>query len=172
LNVHPSQLSFRYGRYGKPAIHKGFGEVCPHFNLSHSQEIALYAFSLNREVGIDLEYMRGDLEVAQLAEHFFLPSEVSTVSALPVHLQQEALYKCWTCKEAYLKARGEGLSLDLNLFEISLIPGKPATLLSTGGNYKETSRWTLVELPLIDNHASALAVEGDDFQIKCWQMTR
>jgi 4'-phosphopantetheinyl transferase len=87
---------------------------------------------------------------------------------VPVHLRAEAFFNCWTRKEAYIKARGECLSLPLDRFDVSLRPGEPARLLGTRMNDEEVSRWSLLELSVCEGYALALAVEGSDWHLKCF----
>ena len=101
------------------------------FNVSHSHGIALYAVTRGREVGIDLERIRSDLAVAEIAERFFSRREIAMLRTLPIEAQRQAFFRCWTRKEAYIKARGEGLSLPLDQFDVSLAPGEPAAVLGT-----------------------------------------
>ncbi len=146
------------------------GEAPIRFNISHSRGVALYAVTCGREVGIDLEYMRSDLEVEQIAGRFFSRREIATLHALPAALRRYAFFLCWTRKEAYIKARGEGLSLALDQFDVSLIPGEPAALLGTRPDADEALRWSLLELtPGPPEYASALAVEGVGWSLALWQ---
>ena len=139
------------------------------FNLSHSHGVALYAVTRGREVGIDLEYIRSDLEVEQIAERFFSRREIATLRALPIDLRTDAFFLCWTRKETYLKARGEGLSLPLDQFDVSLIPGEPAALLSTHRGSHEALRWSLQELTPAPGYVAALGVEGHGWDLACRQ---
>lgn len=131
--------------------------------------MALYAITRGREVGIDLEFIRCDLEAEQIAERFFSHSEIATLRALPKHFQKCAFFLGWTRKEAYIKARGEGLSLPLDQFDVSLIPGEPAALLSTQPDSDDAFRWSLQELTLASGYVAALAVEGRGWSLSCWQ---
>ena len=131
MNRAPVSLSFRYGSHGKPALAgEADGDaIC--FNLSHSNGVALYAIARHRAVGVDLERIRFDLPVVEIAERFFSRREVAALRMLPSEQQHQAFFCCWTRKEAYIKARGEGLSLPLDQFDVSLAPGEPAALLGT-----------------------------------------
>ena len=131
LNRAPERLSFCYGAHGKPALAGEAGADAIRFNVSHSHGVALYAVTRGREVGIDLERIRFDLAVLEIAERFFSRREVATLRTLPTEAQRQAFFRCWTRKEAYIKARGEGLSLPLDQFDVSLAPGEPAALLGT-----------------------------------------
>lgn len=169
LNKAPECLSFRYSSHGKPALAGASGGDTVRFNLSHSHGVALYAITRGREVGIDLEYIRSDLDIAPIAERFFSRREIATLQTLPPERQRQAFFLCWTRKEAYIKAKGEGLSLPLDQFDVSLIPGEPATLLSTQSDPDEVFRWSLQELSPTPGYAAALAVEGHGFPLTCWQ---
>lgn len=169
LNAEPDRLRFRYSRYAKPALTGEFDNEALRFNLSHSDNLALYAVTRGREIGVDLERLRPDFADDKIAEQFFASGEVAALRALPVHAQQEAFFNCWTRKEAFIKARGEGLSLPLDEFEVSLAPGEPAALLSTKGDTREVSRWSLRELIPEPGYVAALAVEGHNWRIRCWR---
>lgn len=169
LEIEPGQLRFDYDIYGKPTLARESGEAGLCFNLSHSHGIALYAVTRNREIGVDIERVRADVEIQQIAERFFSPQEYETLCALPSNMQAEAFFACWTRKEAYIKARGEGLAFPLNQFDVSLAPGEPAALLSTKGDPQEASRWSLHELDPGPGYVAALAVEGYGWRLKCWQ---
>jgi 4'-phosphopantetheinyl transferase len=131
--------------------------------------VALYAVARGREVGIDLEFIRRDLEVEQIAERFLSRQEIETLRAVPTDLRIGAFFLCWTRKEAYIKARGEGLSLRLDQFDVSLVPGEAAALLSTRPHSDEALRWSLQELTVPPGYVAALAVEGRGRSLSCWQ---
>ena len=169
LNRAPECLAFCYGSHGKPALARECTGDALRFNMSHSHGVALYAITRGREVGIDLEFIRRDLEVGQIAEQFFSHPEIATLRALPLNLQKYAFFLAWTRKEAYIKARGEGLSLPLDQFDVSLIPGDPAALLSTRPDPDEALRWSLQELTLASGYVAALAAEGRGWSLSCWQ---
>lgn len=171
LDTEPGRIRFSYSEYGKPALAKELGADSVRFNMSHSHGLALFAVTLDRELGVDLEWIRPGVADDQIAERFFSPQEVRVLRALPRNLQDEAFFNCWTRKEAYIKAKGEGLSMPLNLFNVSLAPGEPAALLSTSGDPQEASRWSLRELFPGAGFAAAAAVQGDDWQFRCWQWT-
>ncbi len=170
LNRPPAELKFSYSMYGKPALDSASpDEPTLQFNLAHSHTLALYAFTYGRQVGIDLEYARTDFASAEIAERFFSAREVAMLRALDPELQSAAFFNCWTRKEAYIKARGEGLSHPLNSFAVSLRPGEPAALLSVDDNVEELARWTLEDLNPAPGYAAALVVEQPDWQLKCFE---
>jgi 4'-phosphopantetheinyl transferase len=137
--------------------------------VTHSHGVALYAVTRGREVGIDLERIRSDLAVTEIAGRFFSRQEVAMLRALPTEEQREAFFRCWTRKEACLKARGEGLSLPLDQVDVSLAPGEPDAVPGTERNPSEASRWSLQELIPAPGYAAALAVEGHGWRLACWQ---
>ena len=169
LNRGPESLSFCYGSHGKPALAGDTDQDAIRFSVSHSSGVALYAVTRGREVGVDLERIRFDVAVAEIAERFFSRREIAMLRALPTELQCQAFFHCWTRKEAYIKARGEGLSLPLDQFDVSLVPGEPAALLGTRQDPSEASRWSVQELFPAPGYAAALAVEAHGLRLACWQ---
>jgi 4'-phosphopantetheinyl transferase len=161
------QLQFAYNETGKPSLDNSFQDKNLRFNLSHSHNLALFAFSYIGEVGVDIEYMRGDVVVEQVARVSFSPREQALLLSLPVEERQHAFYTCWTRKEAYIKGRGTGLSLEPNLFDVTFLPGEPATLLASREDPREPARWTLRALEPGVGYAGALAVAGHDWNLYC-----
>ncbi len=162
LGIRPNQVKFSYGSYGKPQL--ATGEI--YFNVSHSEELALYAIALHRQVGIDVEFQRPISDAEKLAQRFFSASEFAELSALPAEERQVAFFRYWTCKEAYLKALGTGLSQSLQTTNISLLADKPV-LLRTSSAITD-SDWFLEELTPAFNYAAALVVEGSQCLIGYW----
>jgi len=169
VGIEPSRLQFCYGSQGKPYLAERFDGGTLRFNLAHSHELALYAFTRRREIGIDLEHVCAEVACEPIAARFFSPRESATLRALPATVKQKAFFTCWTRKEAYIKARGEGLSLPLDQFDVSLAPGEPATLLNMRGDPLEASRWSLQELIPSPGYVAALAVEGHGWRLACWE---
>jgi len=169
VHVTPDQLSFTYGPQGKPALAATYGDTRLRFNASHSHKLALYAVTCDREVGIDIEWMRPLDDAESIAAHFFSVSEQAALRSLPAHLKHQGFYNCWTRKEAYIKAIGKGLSQPLDEFDVSLIPGQPAQLLAVLGKDGEVTRWSFQALQPPAEYAAALAVEGTGWKVKCWK---
>jgi 4'-phosphopantetheinyl transferase len=167
LSVEPSRLHFCYGKNGKPALADTFGKGAILFNMSDSEGLALYAFTRDHEIGVDIEHIRDIPEMEQIAKQFFSARENAVFRSLPESKKREAFFNCWTRKEAFIKAKGEGLRFGLDQFEVSLAPGKRAALLRTTGDPQEASRWLLRELDLGPGFAAALAVQGYGWQFKC-----
>lgn len=168
LEMEPSKLRFVYSPYGKPALASNPSTEILRFNLSHSGQIVLYAFARKRAVGIDIEQVRTDIEYEQIAAHVLSPYEQHSLRNVLSAQKARAFFNCWTRKEAYIKARGEGLSLPLTQFDVSLAPGDPARLLATRDDPPEASRWSLQELTSVPGYVAALAVAGHDYHHRCW----
>lgn len=151
LGTDPKRLHFRYGPQGKPALTRDCGGDFLQFNLSHSQGTALYALACGREVGVDLERIRPDWVDDQVAERLFSLQEVAILRRLPQRERQEAFVRCWTRKEARVKACGRGITTH----------PEPDDQATTG--------CVLWELALDPDLVAAVAVEGGDFRLKCWR---
>jgi 4'-phosphopantetheinyl transferase len=169
LDRAPEYLSFCYGSHGKPALAGESDGDTIRFSVSHSHGVSLYAVARGREVGIDLELIRADVGALEIAERFFSQREVAMLRALPTEAQRQAFFRCWTRKEAYIKAQGEGLSMPLDQFDVSLTPGEPAAILGTQRNPSEASRWSLHELAPAPGYVAALAVAGHGWHLARWQ---
>jgi 4'-phosphopantetheinyl transferase len=161
-------LRFGLGHHAKPYLIDECGGEAIRFNLTHSGDLALVAIAFRREVGVDVEQIR-ELDYIQLAAQSFAPSEAAALSALPTAWQAAGFFNCWTRKEAYIKARGDGLALPLDQFAVSLAPGQPARLLYSQAGEQERRRWSLQALQPQPGFAGAVAVEGHGWQLKCWQ---
>jgi 4'-phosphopantetheinyl transferase len=169
LKTTADRIAFRYNRFGKPCLTGICEQSLMQFNVSHSQGLALFAFSSGRDIGVDVEYIRPDVLEENIAEHFFSVCEVEALRKVPKNLRSEAFFNCWTRKEAYIKAVGEGLSFPLNEFDVSLAPGAPAVLLSNRLSPQAGLRWALRDLNVGPDFKAALAVEGHNWLLKCWQ---
>jgi len=170
LAADPSRIGFRYNREGKPGLADEAFARGLRFNVSHSQGLALFAFSRGRELGVDLERMDAAVSSERIPEHFFSLRECARLRALPVEQQPEAFFACWTRKEAYIKAKGKGLAIRLDQFDVSLVPGEPAALLETAEGSREALRWSLHDLSPAPGYAGALAIEGRGSKLHGWQL--
>ncbi|MEH2158545.1 4'-phosphopantetheinyl transferase HetI [Nostoc sp.] len=161
LGIQPLHVEFNYQHRGKPVLADKFADSRLAFNLSHSQGLGLCAVNCTRPIGVDLEYIRPMSDLEALAKRFFLPREYETLRSLSPNQQQEVFFRYWTCKEAYLKATGDGLS-QLEQVEVLLTPTEPAKL-------QITEDWSLFELVPANNYVAAVAVENFGWNLKCWQ---
>jgi len=162
LQTQPGQIRFVYNAFGKPDLAPESGSRLK-FNLSHSNGLALIAIATAANVGVDLEFIRAQSDYADIAQRFFCKTEVDYLSALPGHLYAEAFFSCWTKKEAYLKACGEGLAIPLNSFCVPLTTDPAHTALDLCGG------WSLYTLRPAPGYAGALAIEGTGWHLRQWQ---
>ncbi|MBI3941590.1 MAG: 4'-phosphopantetheinyl transferase superfamily protein [Chloroflexi bacterium] len=164
LGTAPQLLRLAYGTYGKPCLAAGQGAADLTFNLSHSHGLMLLAVALQRQVGVDLEFIRTDFDPQELATHFFAPGECAFLCALPLSRQVEAFFAIWTRKEAYIKARGAGLSIPLDSFEVTPPQGDWGRhlLLKDGAG---PLPWELQEVPAEPGHKAALVTEGESCHV-------
>lgn len=168
LGVDVLELRFDRGRCGKPTLAPPFDRADLQFNLSHSNGMVLLAIARNREVGVDVECIRPDVEIEQIARLVFSDREASALTALHASDRPGAFFACWTRKEAFAKATGQGLSRALDDFEVSLAPGEAAALVSTRDDPTEAARWMLEDLHPESGYCAALAAAGRDWRIECW----
>ena len=180
LQLAPGQVQFHYEDDGKPAI-EGTATTranMVHFNMSHSHEMALYAVTRGRAVGIDIEYMRHIRAVEQLVERSFSRAERDAFHALASAEREAAFFRGWTRKEAYLKAIGTGLKTPLAAVEVPLLLNEAATLLNVGmsrvngENKQEDRRWVLQDIKSAHGYVAALVVEETDYQLTYYQVPR
>ncbi|MDQ1640630.1 MAG: 4-phosphopantetheinyl transferase [Pyrinomonadaceae bacterium] len=171
LGIGCAELRFSYGAKGKPFLLLD-GRPQINFNLSHAHGRAAFAFSRGRELGVDLEYVKEDFEAELIANRFFSRSEVLALRTVPADLRNQAFFNCWTRKEAYIKARGEGLSMPLVEFDVSLRPGEPAALLNNYREKREVERWSMKAIPAPEDYVGALVVEGHDWQLKSFSLEK
>jgi 4'-phosphopantetheinyl transferase len=165
LGVRPRALRFSYAEKGKPGLEESQRSSLS-FNLAHSGGMAIYAFSRHREIGVDLEFIREDLADEKIAERFFSKREIADFRNMPAELRKRAFFDCWTRKEAYIKARGDGLSMPLDEFDVSFVPGEIAALLRNHKEPEEVNRWMMQAVEAPDGYVAALVASGQDWQLK------
>jgi 4'-phosphopantetheinyl transferase len=159
VGTDPRKIRFDYSKNGKPELDLGFSTSALRFNVTHSCDVILLAFARGRGVGIDVEKIRYDVSIDEIAERFFSISERLSLRALPPAQRYEAFFRCWTCKEAFVKALGDGLSTPLDGFDVSLAPGEPSRLLQTKPDSTEAERWIMKSLTVEGGYSAALVVE-------------
>jgi 4'-phosphopantetheinyl transferase len=161
----PSTVAFSYGSHGKPRLSEAAIAEGLSFNVSHSDDTALYAFADARELGIDIERLDRKVDVAGIAGQFFAPGEVAAIAAMPAERQHLRFFDFWTRKEAYVKALGQGLSIPLNEFDVSSIGRTPR---ADHGNGLDSTAWSIRELQPGTGYAAALVVSGRPYRLACW----
>jgi len=174
LDFPANKLQFEYDKFGKPGLMPEKPGLMPkqevplQFNVSHSGDVILIAITMGREVGVDVEKIRTDLDADSIAARFFSANEYKIWATVAGPARYEAFFACWTRKEAYLKARGVGLSLPLDQFDVSFLPNEEPRLLETRPDPTEARRWKIQALNLSGEYAAALAAPGSTWKLKCW----
>ena len=168
LGVKAGRIPLGTGEFGKPFIADKKISQGLRFNLSHSHQLALISIARDREVGIDVEFMRTDFVTDEVASHFFSPAEASEFRSVPRELRTRSFFSCWTRKEAYIKARGEGLYCPLDQFDVSFAPDTPAMLLESRVEPTDAQRWIFNEIAAGERYAAALAVEKKCSRLVLW----
>jgi len=168
LNAQPDGLRFSYTDYGKPALDGEHRNSSLRFNASHSHELAVYAFVLDHDIGVDVEYIKPDFATEDIALRYFSRNEVETFTKLAKEEQPPAFFRCWTRKEAYIKAIGEGLSHPLDEFDVTFAPGEAAALLSVQRDPEAARRWSMFDLDVGEEYAAAVAVSGPVGTLRQW----
>lgn len=156
LSIHPKSIVFEYNKYGKP--HLEYSDL--QFNISHSGGVGVFGFTEKHLIGVDVELIKPDMDLLNVAEHFFAKKEIEQLLSLPSNRQCEGFFNCWTRKEAIIKAIGHGLSFPLNDFQVSLLPEHPAQLLATYWDEKEVENWSLQSFEPKPNYIGALALRN------------
>lgn len=164
LQLPPAELRFQTGPHGKPSLVTDLQSAWK-FNVSHTQDVALMAFARGRELGVDIESHDRTVSRDELAARFFSPVEREAYFSLPADRREQSFYRIWTCKEAYLKAIGAGLSFPLGQFAVASHPDAPPGLLHVAGEQQECGRWVLVAPDVGPGMSAALAVEGQGWSL-------
>jgi len=158
-------VTFSYAEHGKPFLNTREQTERVEFNLSHSGEVALLAFARGRAVGVDVERIRQNLDPEKIARRFFSQREQKALSALPPSERCLGFFRCWTRKEAYIKARAAGLSLPLDAFDVSLKPGDQNALLEARTQDTDITAWPLGEVAVTNGYLAALCVQGNGWRL-------
>jgi 4'-phosphopantetheinyl transferase len=160
----PDAVQFKTGRYGKLSLLEDGNQL--RFNLSHSHGLALYVFSMSRELGIDTEKIQPDFAGEGIAERYFSAAEQRDLAEVPKGLRDTAFFLCWTRKEAYIKAHGDGLQIPLDSFDVSLEPGQLETLRSA-----DSQRWSVRSFVPAPEFVAAIVVEGEIQSTRFWSVS-
>jgi 4'-phosphopantetheinyl transferase len=165
LSLAPEELVFTTGEFGKPAIVLGAKQPSLTFNLAHSGDIVLFGVAVDRRLGVDVEAIRSELDVMELAQSQFSTIEIDGLRSFSPNERIQAFFRGWTRKEAYIKARGEGLNFPLNRFAVTL-KGEEVPRLQWVENEPEAPRnWSMFHLDLLPGYAGALVVEGQKINL-------
>jgi len=165
LEVEPAQIRFAYGPKGQPALSGDCASSGIRFNVSHSGAIFMCAVTRGMDVGIDIEEIEPRADFLKLAQRFFAPTEAAEIRSLPAEEQLPAFYACWTRKEAYIKAKGSGLSIPLNKFKVTLLPNMPPAVVSSAVYPDDSAHWKLFDVSPHPKYAAALAVAPAEHEV-------
>lgn len=165
----PKALRFTIGKNGKPALSDESGATALRFNLSHTEDVALIALTLGREIGVDVERVRPISELDSIVESYFTSRERDTLRTMESTARPAAFYRCWTRKESYVKATGGDLSVALSGFDTMLSSG-PADLPALDAP-QESAGWNLYELLPADGYVGAVAINGPVARLLSWRWT-
>ena len=157
----PREIVFRYAARGKPDLP---GSLI-HFNVSHSGDLAVYALAREPLIGADIERIHEIPDAQAIARRFFSPPEYAELLALRPEQRQVGFFNCWTRKEAYVKAIGDGLSAPLDGFQVSLSPGHPAAFVQIDGSAAKAAEWSLIDLQPESGFAGAVAIHGTGWKV-------
>lgn len=164
LGGNPADLQFAYGPRGKPRLVNA--PIDARFNLSHSEDRALIAFAIGREVGVDIEHTRTIEDLTGVAEQSFSSAEREWLRQTPPESRVEVFFRIWTRKESFIKAVGDGLHFPLDGFDVSAEPAGSQLLLACDAAPTELRRWTTRALPCEPGFTAAITVEGDGFDVR------
>jgi 4'-phosphopantetheinyl transferase len=169
LKTNPASITFSYSTREKPSLSPPYSGSNITFNISHSGEVTLLAFTHKRDVGVDVEQMARKSDLEAIARRFFSAHEQQQLFALPPEERSEAFFRCWTRKEAYIKATGDGLSLPLSQFDVSIAADDRNALVATRPDTSEAARWSMREVPAGAGYIGALCVRGREWKLKDWR---
>lgn len=166
LGFEPSAISFESAERGKPHLSGELTSCGLEFNLAHSGDMALFGFRRGASLGVDIEHLRPMPDLERVAARYFSLHEQEQLSQLPAHKKVDGFFKCWTCKEAFIKNIGDGLYYPLDQFEVDVDPDQPACLLRVASDPHETSHWLMEYFLAGESYPSALAIRGEVGRVK------
>ncbi len=171
LAVAPETVRLGYSAHGKPFLAHPLCRPGLEFNLAHAEDRLLLAFTRTHPLGVDIEptQARRNLDVLELSERFFAPDEHAALLRLPAEMRHSAFFHIWTCKEAFIKACGQGLSLPLASFSISMPPGEAPHILRIADDPAGADQWTLCAYEPVPGYAAALAIRSREIELRCFE---
>lgn len=156
----PAALRIVYAPLGKPSLAPGSAPTPLHFNVSHSEDVAVIAAARDAPLGVDVEAIRPLPDMMDIAARFFTPAETDTIAAVPPHQRALSFFLCWTRKEAFSKALGDGLSLALDRYRVACRPGDPPRILAIDGSTDAAAEWSMFDLEPAPGFVSAMVTRG------------
>lgn len=168
-SVDPSELTFDTGTHGKPFLVSVYHPLL-RFNLSHSGDLMILGLAVAREIGVDVEVINDQVEWKQIAANYFNEYELKGIDSIPAGKQQlQAFYRVWTIKEAYLKARGDGLPGGLDRVVVNLEPSHPEIFISLPGGEIEKRRWQAITFSPATGACGAVVAQRSQLPYKLIQ---
>jgi 4'-phosphopantetheinyl transferase len=164
LQIPPDSVRIGEGPRGKPFVEGNKLESELKFNLSHSQELVVYAFARQREVGIDVEKIRTDFASREVAQRYFSSQEIGELDALAPELYPAGFFRCWVRKEAYMKAHGLGFQMALDSFSVSLAQEHAPRLTAS-----DSERWSMYSFEPFPEYTSAVFAEKYDWTLSFYE---
>jgi len=164
----PSQIKFIYNEFEKPSLEKGQNSMFLEFNTSHSASFITIGITIVAQIGIDIENLERKSDLLELAKRYFAEGEFINLISLPKDLMIEGFYNCWTRKEAFIKAIGNGLSHPLDTFEVTLTPDEETRFLKIAGENVE--EWSLINIEPHSEYVGAIAVNRKSNEVKYWYL--
>ncbi len=170
-NRAPSDFQFEYGEQGKPYLKD---VEAPHFNISHSGKLLVMGFCKKHPIGVDVEKIKTDFDLAELAKQHFSKREIKALHNLKEKERDRAFYRCWTRKESFIKAIGTGLSFPLDAFSVSLDDDHKAQMLETTWQKEEKETWQLASFIPAEGYLAAACVQDPEIMMEYhnWSSTK
>lgn len=169
LDDDPKNIVFTYNQYGKPFLKYNYNTKPLFFSTSHSGNIALYAIARNQEVGIDLQQFNRNIDCDLVGSKCYSDLEIKIKNSLPKKQKEHFFYTCWVRKEAFIKAKGTGLSEPLNEFSVLVDKKYPTRRISKIFRMNEINFWTIIDLFPEDKYYAAIAIEGIQTNLQYYQ---
>ncbi len=159
LLIAPVDIAFARSEYGKPALTQTAGQPNLSFNMAHSGDVILFALAVDRRVGVDVEAIRSDFDPMELAQSQFSADEVSALQAMATPDRTKAFFRCWTRKEACVKALGQGLSFPLRQFTVSCGLDEPPYILKAANHSALSEHWKVFDLVPATGYVGAVVAD-------------
>jgi 4'-phosphopantetheinyl transferase len=168
LNQSPADFKFDYTKARKPFLSEKLNGQDISFNVSHSHGQALVAISPGRQLGIDIEKIRPDVDYEKLAKRFFSAAEHEALMHCPVEDQVRAFFATWTRKEAFVKAVGKGIAFGLSEFDVNIDPREPPKMQATRWDANDVNKWHMASIETKNDYMASVVADGGEFQLRLW----
>lgn len=169
LDTTPERISFSLGANGKPALAEEWRHRALSFNVSHSEGYALIGLATGRAIGVDIEQVRPMPDFAEIASGYFSEAEMHAITALPEADRLRGFFRCWTRKEAFMKATGDGMAIALDAFSVTLDDDAERSISISDPRVPHGDAWSVTGLALVPECEAAVAVEGSAGRVLAWR---